>query len=127
VPEISCAMNKLVLLDRRASETVGDVTAAGEELPAYFLFGTETDPPPNSQQSFLANWWFTGPEGRMKQSTSFPVISFGTAAVTLYTSNTSLLGNLIGGNTDSNFTFLSVRGVYPAATMTVTFKASGDK
>jgi hypothetical protein len=97
------------------------VTAAGDELPAYFLFGTESDPPPNSQQSFLANWWFTGPGGRMKQSTSFPVISFGTAAVALYTSNTSVLGNLIGGNTDSNFPILSIRGVYPAATMTVTF------
>ena len=93
------------------------MTVAGEELPAYFLFGNETEPPPNSQQKFLANWWFTGDDGgRMKQSTSFPVISFGTAAVTLYTSNTSLLGNLIGGNTASNFSFLSVRGVYPAAT-----------
>ena len=79
---------------------------------------------PNSQQSFLANWWFTGHGGKMKQSTSFPVISFGTAAVTLYTSNTSLLGNLIGGNTTSNFSFLSVRGVYPTATMTVSFKGS---
>ena len=103
------------------------VTAAGDELPAYFFFGTETDPPPNSQQSFLANWWFTGDSGRMKQSTSFPAISFGTAAVTLYTSNISLLGNLINGNTDSNFSILSIRGVYPAATMTVTFKTSGDK
>jgi hypothetical protein len=63
----------------------------------------------------------------MKQSTSFPVISFGTAAVTLYTSKNSPLGDLIGGNSDSDFTFLSVRGVYPAATMTVTFKSSGDK
>jgi hypothetical protein len=87
------------------------VAAAGRGLPAYFLFGTENDPPPNSQQSFLANWWFTGHGGKMKQSTSFPVISFGTAAVTLYTSNTSLLGNLIGGNTASNFSFLSVRGL----------------
>lgn len=95
------------------------VTAAGEELPAYFLFGTGTEPPPNSQESFLANWWFTGTEGRMKQSTLFPVISFGTAAVSLYTSNVSLLGQLIGGNTDANFSILSVRGVYPAATMTV--------
>jgi hypothetical protein len=95
------------------------VSAAGEELPPYFLFGTETEPPPNSQQRFLANWWFTGPEGRMKQSTLFPVISFGTAAVSLYTSNISLLGNLIGGNADGNFSFLSVRGIYPAATMTV--------
>jgi hypothetical protein len=97
------------------------VTAAGEELPSYFLFGTETEPPPNSRQTFLANWWFTAPEGRMKQSTLFPVISFGTAAVSLYTSNVSLLGKLIGGNTDGSFSILSVRGVYPAATMTVSF------
>jgi hypothetical protein len=105
-------------------ETLGElyVAASGQGLPAYFLFGTENEPPPNSRQSFLANWWFTGHGGKMKQSTSFPVISFGTAAVTLYTSNTSLLGNLIGGNTASNFSFLSVRGVYPAATMTVSFK-----
>ena len=108
------------------TETSGElyVAASGQGLPAYFLFGTENEPPPNSQQSFLANWWFTGHGGKMKQSTSFPVISFGTAAVTLYTSNTSLLGNLIGGNTASNFSFLSVRGVYPTATMTVSFKGS---
>jgi hypothetical protein len=62
----------------------------------------------------------------MKQSTSFPVILFGTAAVTLYTSNTSLLGNLIGGNYGLEFFHPQRRGVYPAATMTVTFKASGD-
>jgi hypothetical protein len=99
------------------------VAASGQGLPAYFLFGTESEPPPNSQQSFLANWWFTGHGGKMKQSTFFPVISFGTAAVTLYTSNTSPLGNLIGGNTASNFSFLSVRGVYPTATMTVSFTA----
>jgi hypothetical protein len=67
----------------------------------------------------LANWWFTGPEGRMKQSTLFPVISFGAATVSLYTSNVSLLGKLIGGNTDANFSILSVLGVYPAAALTV--------
>jgi hypothetical protein len=101
------------------------VTATGEELPAYFLFGIENDPPPNSQQSFLANWWFTGDAGKMKQSTLFPVISFGTATVTLYTSKNSPLGDLIGGNTDSNFSILSIRGVYPAATMNVTLIRAG--
>jgi len=101
------------------------VAAAGQGLPAYFLFGTESDPPPNSQQTFLANWWFTGNAGKIKQSTSFPAISFGTAAVTLYTSKNSLLGNLIGGNTDSNFPILSVRGVYPTATMAVTINRAG--
>ena len=110
------------------SQNYQAVLLCRREVPAYFLFGTESEPPPNSQQKFLANWWFTGDDGgRMKQSTSFPVISFGTAAVTLYTSKNSPLGDLIGGNSDSDFTFLSVRGVYPAATMTVTFKSSGDK
>jgi hypothetical protein len=111
-----------------SSGLAGDlyVSAAGEELLSYFLFGTETKPPPNSQQRFLANWWFTGPLGQMKQSTLLPVISFGTAAVSLYTNNISLLGNLIGGNTDSNFSILSVRGVYPAATMTVSVTRSGN-
>jgi len=109
-------------------ETSGElyVAASGQGLPPYFLFGTENDPPPNSQQKFLANWWFTGHGMKIKQSTSFPAISFGSATVTLYTSNASLLGNLIGGNTASNFSFLSVRGVYPAATMTVSFKPAGQ-
>jgi hypothetical protein len=97
------------------------MSAAGEELPSYFLFGAAAEPPPNSQQSFLANWWFTGPEGRMKQSTLFPAIEFGTATVSLFTSHVSLLGKLIGCNTDGNFSILNVRGVYPAATMTVSF------
>jgi hypothetical protein len=106
-------------------ETSGElyVAAAGKGLPAYFLFGTESDPLPNSQQTFLANWWFTGHGYKMKQSTAFPVISFGTAAVTLYTSNTSLVGNLIGGNTASNFSFLSVLGVYPADGRTRRYRA----
>ena len=110
-----------------ASDASGQlyVAATGEELPTYFLFGIENDPPANTQQSFLANWWFTGAAGKMKQSTSFPVISFGTAAVTLYTSKNSPLGDLIGGNTDSDFSILSVRGVYPAATMNVTITRGG--
>jgi hypothetical protein len=103
------------------------VAASGIDLPPYFLFGTETEPPPNSEQSFLANWWFAAPGGRMKQSTTFPAISFGTAAVTHYTSNQSPLGNLISGNTDGNFPILSVRGVYPSATMTITLSGVAQR
>jgi hypothetical protein len=102
------------------------MSTAGEELPPYFLFGSEEEPLPNSQQRFLANWWFTGRYGRIKQSTLFPVIGFGTATVSLYTSKISLLGNLIGGNMDGNFSFLSVRGVYPAATMTASVTRLGS-
>jgi hypothetical protein len=98
------------------------VTAQGPELPAYFLAGTESDPAPNSAISFLANWWFVGHHGVIKQATTFPQISFGPATVTLYTSRVSALGNLIGGNTDGHFTILAVRGIYPAAHMEVTIR-----
>lgn len=40
------------------------VAASLQGLPAYFLFGTENEPPPKSQQSFLANWWFTAMAAR---------------------------------------------------------------
>jgi hypothetical protein len=99
-------------------------TPSGQRWRPHLVFGTENEPPPHSQQNFLANWWFTGNAGKVKQSTSLPVISFGTADVML-TSRNSLLGNLIGGNIDSNFPILSVRGVYPAATMTVTISRAG--
>ena len=131
VPAFGCCRLWLVYNEKRsrwhgerhgytaeASKNGGFLRVLAEDVPLFF-FGTETEPPPNSGQTFLANWWFTGPEGRMKQSTLFPVISFGTAAVFLYTSNVSLLGKLIDGNADGDFSILSVRGVYPAATMTV--------
>ena len=47
------------------------VAAPDQGLPAYFLFGTENEPPPNSQQKFLANWCFAGRGARIQQSTSF--------------------------------------------------------
>ncbi len=91
------------------------------DLAPYFIYGPETAPPPNSATSFLANWWYA-PRGsqKMRQQTLFPNISFGTSSVTFYTSATSALGKLIGGNTFSNFSALALRGVYPSAHMEVT-------
>jgi hypothetical protein len=94
-------------------------TAEAPGIPAYFFYGTETEPPPNSAELFIANWWYA-PNARIKQSSTFPAISFGTSAAAFYTSNVSPLGDLIGGNADSNFTYLSVRGEYPSATLKVT-------
>lgn len=91
-------------------------------VPAYFFYGQEGEPAPNSAVPFLANWWY-GAHGAMKQSTNFPMISFGSAAVTFYTSSDSVVGKLIGGNTDVNFPFFNARGEYAQAHMTVT--ASG--
>ena len=98
------------------SEFYASVAPAG--LPAWFFHGTETPPPPDSATLFTANWW-SGPNALLKQSTTFPQISFGTANVTFYTSRGSEFGTLIGGNTDSNFSILSVRGVYPSADLAV--------
>lgn len=95
------------------------VEAAGEGLPAYFLSGTETDPA-GAGFDFKANWWFKGPAGIIKQASDFPNIAFGTASVSLHTSRSSLLGRLIGGNTDADFHFLPLRGVYASAHMDVT-------
>jgi hypothetical protein len=98
------------------------VEAEGPALPAYFLTGTETDPS-GAGFDFKANWWFQGFAGVIKQASDFPDIAFGPANVTLHTSRESVLGELIGGNTDADFHFLPVRGVYATAHMDVTISA----
>jgi len=95
------------------------VEAGGASLPAYFLTGTETDPS-GGGFDFKANWWFQGFAGVIKQASDFPNIAFGPANVSLHTSRESVLGKLIGGNSDADFHFLPVRGVYAAAHMDVT-------
>ena len=109
-----------------AYEYSGDAATAGSLYvgasapwtPPYFLAGTEqaaTDP-----QLFIANWWYRGNEGVIKQQTTFPAIAFGAADVTFHTSEKSLVGQLIGGNSDANFPFFNARGVYSTTQMVVT-------
>lgn len=98
------------------------VESQGPGLPPYFLTGTETDPS-GAGSDFKANWWYQGFAGVIKQASDFPDIAFGTANVSLHTSRESALGKLIGGNTDADFHFLPVRGVYAAAHMDVTISA----
>ena len=88
------------------------------EFGPYFLYGNETEPSPNNAQPFVANWWY-GPNGAIRQQTTFPAISFGKSSVALYTSEASPLGQLMGGNVYSSFSLLSVRGVYSLARMVV--------
>jgi hypothetical protein len=87
-------------------------------VPAYFLYGPETEPPPNSAEPFIANWWF-GARAVVKEATTLPAISFGTSGVTFYTSKNSVLGKLIGGNDYGAFTTLSLHGEYDTGTMIV--------
>ena len=100
-----------------AGELYAEVEGLG--LPAYFLAGTETDPTaPGSD--FKANWWYLSNGSKIKEASDFPDIAFGTANMSLYTDKNSYLGKLIGGNSDSDYHFLPLRGVYPAAHMQVT-------
>jgi len=99
-----------------AGELYVEVESLG--LPAYFLTGTETDPTaPGSD--FKANWWYATSHEIVKQASDFPDIAFGTSSISLHTDRNSDLGKLIGGNTDSDYHFLPVRGVYPSAHMDV--------
>ena len=89
-------------------------------VPAFFFYGQETEPPPKTQRQLTANWWHgTGDPTRVRQQTTFPAISFGTANVTLYTSAFSALGQLIAGNAYGNFSILGSRSVYASAEMIV--------
>ena len=100
--------------------TAGEVYVAvdGEGLPAYFISGTETDPTAPGFD-FKANWWFAADKAVIKQASDFPDIAFGTANIALHTDRTSMLGQLIGGNTDADFHYLPIRGKYPLAHMDV--------
>jgi hypothetical protein len=94
------------------------VEAGGDELPAYFLTGTEADPTgPGSD--FKANWWYAAHGTVVKQASDFPNIAFGAANISLHTGKNSALGQLIGGNTDADYHFFPVRGVYASAHMEV--------
>ena len=95
------------------------------EFGPFFLYGTETNPPPDSGQHFVANWWY-GANAAIRQQTTFPMISFGASSVALHTSAASPLGQLIGGNVYSSFTLLALRGVYALARMSVTYPGGGQ-
>ncbi len=93
-------------------------------VPAYFLHGTETEPPPNARRLFVANWWHgKGDRQRVRQQTAVSALSFGPASITLYTSTFSVLGQLVGGNAYGNFSMLAFRGVYDSAEMVVSESA----
>jgi hypothetical protein len=95
------------------------VEAEGFGVPAYFITGTEADPT-GPAFDFKANWWYAADKGLVKQASDFPNIAFGTANISFHTDRTSVLGQLIGGNTDTDFHYLPVRGKYATAHMVVT-------
>lgn len=95
------------------------VSVFDDRLPAYSISGS-VNAPSIPAFPFLANWWYSGRDGVIKMATDIPLIAFGFAALEFRTSSSSVLGNLIGGNTFSNFPWYNVRGEYGTAQMTVT-------
>jgi hypothetical protein len=97
----------------------------GKELPSFpFRHGSELAAkfPATFPAQLLVHW-----VRRADEAVDTVPSNFGTAAVSFYTSKVSLLANLIGGNTDTNFSILSVRGIYLVATMTVSLKPFADR
>jgi hypothetical protein len=92
------------------------VAVAPPGVPAYFHTGTATEAPPGGDP-VVANWWAQTRHGTLKMATSIPAISYGFPTNTvLHTSKTSLLGQIIGGNTDASFPFFNGRGAFATAT-----------
>ena len=91
----------------------------GDNTQPWSLTGVVTDPVAPIFP-FIANWWYQSKTGRLKMSTDIPSISFGASQLVLHTSKTSPLGNLIGGNTKSDFPFYNVRGQFASGVMTST-------
>jgi len=96
------------------------VQAEALGVPAYTIYGAETDPTA-PYGDFTANWWaLTRQGGIVKEAGNYPNISFGSANNTVFTDKNSELGQLIGGNTDSDFSILPLRGIIPTAQIVVT-------
>jgi len=85
--------------------------------PRLALFGTVT-PSPNPAGSFLANWWQQSETGSVKMSTNVPVINIGGASLMLTTHPNGLLGQLIGGDSNS-FPLLQQFNTFSGAHMEV--------
>ena len=94
------------------------VAPAPDDSP-FLLFGTETAPPPSSQELFIANWWY-GANASIKEATPVPQYLSASAAISLYTSPGSLLGKLIGGDAIPSFSVFSLSGKFSDAELTVT-------
>ena len=95
------------------------VAVAPPGVPAYFLSGSASNPP-SGGDPVTANWWAQTRRGTLKMATSIPAISYGFPTSTvLHTSRASLLGGIIGGNTDASFPFFNARGKFTSGTFSV--------
>lgn len=91
-------------------------------LPATLSFtldGYEFDPLTTDPSLFyVANWWQSTQNTKIKMNTTFPNIRFANSAVKLQTDPNSELGSLIGGSS-TGFTSLSLRGRFDRANMNI--------
>ena len=87
--------------------------------PRWYVYGQASDPASNSAFPFRAIWWYAKSNKRVRMDTWLPAIAFGDAEVSFQTPDTSILTQLIGGNTIAMISGLSVRGVFEDGEMTV--------
>jgi hypothetical protein len=74
--------------------------------PSWFLSGVMGDPTPGPTFPFVANWWYKARQGRLKMSSSIPLLNYGLGSVKAHWGNSSSFGT-------------NLRGVFANGTMTV--------
>lgn len=91
----------------------------------WSITGTQTD---NAFPAipFLANWWSKSDKGIAKMATDIPSITFKSAQGALHTRSSSKIGQLIQGNSYSQFGFrvfdFNVRGEFASGLMDTTLR-----
>lgn len=74
---------------------------------------------PTLSQPFLANWWYSGRQGRAKMATDIPVIAFDFSSQVRFVSSLGgVMGPLLPSHASPEFP-LSFRGAFELGTMTV--------
>jgi hypothetical protein len=87
-------------------------------VPRFVLSGAVT-PSAQPAGSFVANWWQSGRGGTTKMSTTVPTINIGGAELTLTTSASGALGQLIG-RPSTGFPIIQQFNTFANAQMQVT-------
>ncbi len=106
------------IYERNGVEFYSEISPLIGTVPGWYVQGTVTDPPPGTPQfPFVANWWTNVRNGRVKMSTSIPLLSYGDGLVRVFTRRQSTLGGLLDANSASFGT--NLRGVFASATLTV--------
>jgi hypothetical protein len=86
-----------------------------------FTVGGPVVVPTAAAVPFTANWWQDSRRGSVRMNTPIPAIQFSTATMTLHTSRSSELGEILGAST-ATFPIFDSYNTFPSAHMNVAYR-----